>query len=43
MELHPDIGIKESDELEVLALIIDKYESENWNISSPDPIEATKL
>ncbi|TKI70306.1 hypothetical protein FCU45_03210 [Sulfurimonas crateris] len=43
MELNPPIGSKESDELEVLVLLIEKYEEENWAISEPDPIEAIKI
>jgi HTH-type transcriptional regulator/antitoxin HigA len=42
MELDPEIGTKESDELEVLVLLIEKYEEKNWSISTPDPIEAIK-
>jgi len=43
MELDPEIGIIESDELEVLVLLIEKYEEKAWAISEPDPIEAIKL
>lgn len=43
MELNPPIRSKESDELEVLVLLIEKYEEENWAISEPDPIEAIKI
>lgn len=42
MELNPALETKESDELEVLVLLIEKYEEKNWAISSPDPIEAIK-
>ena len=42
MELNPKIGTKESDELEILVLLVEKYEEINWNISTPDPIEAIK-
>ena len=42
MELNPDLGTKESDELEILALLVEKYEEINWNIATPDPIEAIK-
>ena len=37
MELNPALGSKESDNLEVLLLLIEKYEEENWDISEPDP------
>ena len=43
MELNSALGSKESDELEVLVLLIEKYEEENWAISEPDPIEAIKI
>ena len=43
MELDPAMGTVESDELEVLVLLIEKYEEKAWAISEPDPIEAIKL
>jgi HTH-type transcriptional regulator/antitoxin HigA len=43
MELNPELGTKESDELEVLVLLIEKYEEQEWAISEPDPIEAIKV
>lgn len=33
-------GTKEGDELEILSILIDKYESENFPIGMPDPISA---
>lgn len=33
----------EGDELEILSLLIDKYEKENFPIDPPDPIEAVKF
>ena len=42
MELNPKLGTPESDELEILALLVEKYEELNWNIETPDPIEAIK-
>ena len=36
-------GSKIGDELEILAILIDKYESENFPIELPDPIEAIKF
>ena len=36
-------GTKEGDELELLALLIDKYEQEKYPIDLPDPIEAIKF
>ena len=43
MELNPKLGTKKSDELEVLAMLIEKYEGQEWAISEPDPIEAIKI
>ncbi len=43
MELNPAMGTAQSDELEVLALLIEKYEEKAWAISEPDPIEAIKV
>lgn len=36
-------GTKEGDELEVLSILIDKYEQEHYPIDYPDPIEAIKF
>ena len=43
MESNPDIGTQDSDELEVLVMLIEKYEEEHWAISEPDPVEAIKI
>jgi len=43
MDLNPKMGTKASDELEVLVLLIEKYEEKAWAISEPDPIEAIKI
>lgn len=43
MALNPALGTPHSDELEVLALLIEKYEEQAWAISEPDPIEAIKV
>lgn len=42
MNLDPDIGSTEGDELEVLVMLVEKYEEKHWAISTPDPIEAIK-
>ena len=34
---------KEGDELEILGILIEKYENENFLIELPDPIEAIKF
>ncbi len=36
-------GTAEGDELEVLGILIDKYEQEQYRIGYPDPIEAIKF
>jgi HTH-type transcriptional regulator/antitoxin HigA len=36
-------GTPESDELDVLGILIDEYEKEHYPIESPDPIEAIKI
>lgn len=36
-------GSKEGDELEILAILIDNYENEYYQIELPDPIEAIKF
>ncbi len=37
------IGTQESDEADILALLIDAYEKKNYAIEAPDPIEAIKI
>jgi HTH-type transcriptional regulator / antitoxin HigA len=37
------IGTPEGDELEVLLILIDKYEKDHFPIDLPDPIEAIKF
>lgn len=36
-------GTEEGDELEILAMVIDSYENENFPIEMPDPISAIKF
>ena len=36
-------GTPEGDELEVLGILIDKYEQEHYPVGYPDPIEAIKF
>lgn len=38
-----DIGSPEGDELEILALLIEKYEDEHYPMPPSDPIEAIKF
>lgn len=37
------LGSIEGDELEILGILIDQYENENFPIDLPDPIEAIKF
>ena len=37
------IDTKEGDEAEILSLLIENYENENYPIEAPDPIEAIKI
>ncbi|ADR21957.1 transcriptional regulator [Marivirga tractuosa] len=37
------IGTPESDEADILGLLIDEYEKEHYPIDAPDPIEAIKI
>ncbi|MDC0314058.1 transcriptional regulator [Flavobacteriales bacterium] len=37
------IGTSESDEADILGLLIDEYEKINYPIEAPDPIEAIKI
>ncbi len=36
-------GTEDGDELEILSILIDKYENEQFPIGMPDPIEAIKF
>lgn len=36
-------GTKKGDELDILAILIQRYEDENYVIEAPDPIEAIKF
>ncbi len=37
------LGTPESDELDILGLMVDDYEKKHYPIESPDPIEAIKI
>ena len=37
------IGTPESDEADILGLMVDEYEKEHYPIDAPDPIEAIKI
>ena len=43
IDLDPESGSKEGDELELLTLLIEKYEDEHYPIDFPDPIKAIKF
>ncbi|MGO2342960.1 MULTISPECIES: ImmA/IrrE family metallo-endopeptidase [Vibrio] len=43
MEVDPEPNSIESDEIDVLAVLIDKYEEEVFPIEQPDPVEAIKF
>ncbi|MNK64894.1 Antitoxin HigA [compost metagenome] len=37
------VGSPESDEADIIGLLIDEYEKKNYPITAPDPIEAIKI
>ena len=41
--LHPKLGSKESNQLEILSLLIENYENEHFHFDLPDPISAIKF
>ena len=43
IDLDPEPGSKKGDKLELLTLLIEKYEDEHYPIDFPDPIEAIKF
>jgi len=40
---HAKEGTSESEELDLLALVLEKYEEEHYPIEAPDPIEAIRF
>jgi HTH-type transcriptional regulator/antitoxin HigA len=40
---HSSADSKEGEEAEILTILIEKYEDENYPIEAPDPIEAIKF
>ena len=38
-----EIGTNESDEADILGLLVDEYENKHYPIAPPDPIEAIKI
>lgn len=43
MEHDPELGTPEGDHLDVLATLVQSYESKHYPIATPDPIEAIKF
>lgn len=43
MDMDPTPGSSENDEIDVLAVLIEKYEKETFPLDKPDPIEAIKF
>ena len=43
MENDPELGSPEGDRLDVLATLVQSYESKHYPIETPDPIEAIKF
>ena len=43
MDVDPEPGSAEADELDVLAVLIERYEEEQFPMDFPDPVEAIKF
>ncbi len=43
MEIDPELGTELSDELEILVMLIEKYEEKHWQIAEPEPVAAIKV
>ena len=43
MESDPDLGTPEGDRLDILATLVQAYESRHFPIDAPDPVEAIKF
>lgn len=40
---HAPVGSEDGDEAEILSILVEKYEDENFPIEAPDPVEAIKF
>ncbi|WP_175777352.1 type II toxin-antitoxin system HigA family antitoxin [Burkholderia anthina] len=43
VDLDPAPGTPEGDELEIMAILIERYEAEHFPLASPNPIDAIKF
>lgn len=43
MDLDPDLGTPEGDQLDVLVTLVQAYESKHYPIEAPNPVEAIKF
>lgn len=43
MDAEPEMGSRDADELEVLAMLVEQYEDKQFPIDLPDPVEAIKF
>ena len=43
MDLDPDLGTPEGDQLDVLVTLVQAYESKHYPIKAPSPVEAIKF
>ena len=43
LEIDPESGTPEADELQLLALVIETYEKARWPIGLPDPVGAIRF
>jgi HTH-type transcriptional regulator/antitoxin HigA len=43
MEIDPESGTPEADELELLALVLEDYEKARWPIGLPDAVDAIRF
>jgi HTH-type transcriptional regulator/antitoxin HigA len=43
VDADPEVGAPDGDRLEILSMLVERYEGEHFPIASPDPIEAIKF
>jgi HTH-type transcriptional regulator/antitoxin HigA len=43
VDLDPEAGTPEGDELEVLSILVERYEAKHFPMEKPDPIEAIRF
>ncbi|RKP44698.1 helix-turn-helix domain-containing protein [Pararobbsia silviterrae] len=43
VDMDPEVGTPDGDELEILSILVERYEAEHFPMERPDPIEAIRF